>query len=1042
MHFAAAMVKYFQASRPRTNSDFCVTLMEDRSIEEKLRSKNYKDRIEAYGSLESCWRNKNYASTHLLPLMAKETNVPALEVLLDAVVHHEDLRDLKPLLAFLGNPKTSLRKRLKTLVDRMAEQDVGVLCMELVEMCAHKNTKLALSAAETLKGLVGQAKPQMILPVLPALFKHADAGIRKEGLEIAVEIYKQVGDDVFGVLHDIKQIQINELREKCQGATATTPKVSTAPGNSSINKSNPVSSKPRTSTPGTKLAQERVANEDTRHVTPPSKEEEDGALSYFYDKYSFLKDKDWKKRLEGLEESLGSIKQEDPRTLNTFVYAHKESVFQISLKLLECMSMEKKDLVYAYCVKKVTEAKMKDAICDVLSKLDYDFVVSNLVSSLNGKNGKVFVELVGLLVHLGRPECVHIKRFLETCKSTGWAEKEAIQKLRDSLDVGACEASFSQLSIHPRSEDVEALPAKRETDNDAKNGTPKTVAHTDAQRRVSTPPLSTHSDRAPSPNLAPNAAAKPVRAPLKLTEKDILHPGISKLRIKNGKDVGKVFTKAFLALMEETDPAQVAATLNTIDMIPVSDFVIHFYLRHYLDIHPLIDYFVQKKYILKDYEAKLVLEHFIKAEIRTEIDTIYPVSKLFIAFQKLMHLNTEFVIERINALVLKYKFFRGDKHGYYNVLKSLGKDEFVATLIKVCPELLQCVNDSFLSPMPKRRNDTGGLSTFGGRVAEGASAGSFLANSSRMSAVQHGGSPDAQKHSRFDLYRSPTNGKGHEAATRSRASVQARCGVSAQSPSLASLDGSDSLCRSRIEQYRRDFEDEFSMPKIPNLITDDLARSREDFADLNSIIDNKVKSLFFSSNSLVNTIIIQLNTVREKGDTELFETIIRTLIKLTNSKELMGELSLKSLELLNTELIKLVKHNSLIGDVLINLCVNTSPVTILAIYLELISDEALKEICMKLIWRHSKLRNYFAETQQIIDLIFKCYEKNLYKISEDVILHKTCQLHLGELVAFHREKIFQFNLQGIIKEYVKNTLNKDADVRCLRDSIRRVRDTL
>lgn len=1091
----------------------------DREVEEKLRSKCYKTRIEAYEQLKSCWKRGDYVCTHLHPLMARETNIPALEVLLDALEYHNDLGEMLPLLGFLGNSRTSLKKKLRTLAVRIAKKDPAVLCEELVGLCSHKNTKLALNAADMIKELVRSNTLVDVIRVLPILFKHQDAGIRREGLEIALELHKRVGEKIFTVLGDLKPIQLNEIKERCSASKVV-------PAGSSVMQSNPETSCTRqnVSVSSASARRSRFSASDVassnRYALPsssvlkvPTSDEEKSALAYFYSKYPFLGEREWKKRLEGLEENLESVKREDPRVLNTFIYAYKEPVFQISLRLLECASMEERSILCAYCIKKITETKMRDAIYAVLSKLDYGFVISCLIESLDGKNGKVFVETVNALIHLGKTGCEKIKVFVDGCSASGRIEKEAIKRLREEQLVGECEASFSQLSIVPGNVEAKATnerlseekrgesassisaetlcnktrphdaePQRKELISDkmrypesrntvyaqSLHANQATASYTDTPCSLSMEVQQTSDTNCipqdtynRSNNTVPFQVNESSRTISRFKEGDILLPGVSKMRIKNGKDIEKVFTKEFLRIMREEKPQTVLCELSAVDIISISDFVIKFYLDNHLDIGSLAAYFIEKKYILKDYEIRILLEHLIKSETIMDVDKLYPISKLFIMYQRLMHLNTEFVIQRIDSLIKKYGVFRGDKYGYYNVLKGLGKDEYIGSLIKVCPELLQTANESFLSPVPKRRNDriAGGMSSDTQNRQEGLdNLGYKMCETSLDSRHSAGLSVSGETKRNFcgslvshkRMHKGYTQEQNLNGGMLDTLHLENEEGAPREYQLHPSFEAfvfeerskRDPRFRSRIEQCRREFEEDVSIGKVPSLIGEDLQKSKEDFISLNSIIDNSVSALLFSANSIISKSLMQLCVARDKENMELFELIVRTLIKLTGCKAFVNELSYKSLHLINVELIKVVRFNSLVGDVLINTCLNTDPLTILSIYLDLVENRSLKEICMKLIWRHSKIRNYIKDPQPILDLIHRFYEKNLYRISEDVVLHKTCQLHLNELVSFYREEIFQFDLKGIVKEYAKNTLTKDADIRKLRESIKKVRDSL
>ncbi|KAM0684995.1 hypothetical protein COBT_003796 [Conglomerata obtusa] len=245
-------------------------------------------------------------------------------------------------------------------------------------------------------------------------------------------------------------------------------------------------------------------------------------------------------------------------------------------------------------------------------------------------------------------------------------------------------------------------------------------------------------------------------------------------------------------------------------------------------------------------------------------------------------------------------------------------------------------------------------------------------------------------------------------------------------------------------KYKKEFEentfkpiDRAELEKIfINLIESDRNVCLEAFNKLNLIINEEIRVLYFSCNSLVSSILIQLNDSLD-NDNEISYLIMNTLNKLSLNLNFLKELSHNSVQNIVIDLIHIVSENknttilNIAGDILLNICLLPDKKEILKVYLSILNkiNENDKKILIKLIWKHSKTINDIMSNknhvQDIIDVVNEYFESHCSEIARsDVLTLKAIQLHLIEICDYYKMGIYDFELKGMVKKIVDKILDK------------------
>ncbi|KAK6089328.1 hypothetical protein P3W45_001651 [Vairimorpha bombi] len=176
----------------------------------RIKSKNWKERQECYLDLRTEFEAGRYLD--LIGLLQNETNIPALESAIDAILKASIIPDIscvKKIFTHIGNSKTSVKTRIYKLIHFCNVNDDLIDC--LCELLTNKSPKVVSSTVNVLSEI--DTKHIQVLKSLNLIFNHPDKNVRFEGTKLAVELYKKIGNEIKKYL-DIKPIQMKELEEE------------------------------------------------------------------------------------------------------------------------------------------------------------------------------------------------------------------------------------------------------------------------------------------------------------------------------------------------------------------------------------------------------------------------------------------------------------------------------------------------------------------------------------------------------------------------------------------------------------------------------------------------------------------------------------------------------------------------------------------------------------------------------------------------------------------------------------------------------------
>ncbi|EJW02529.1 hypothetical protein EDEG_00273 [Edhazardia aedis USNM 41457] len=199
----------------------------------------------------------------------------------------------------------------------------------------------------------------------------------------------------------------------------------------------------------------------------------------------------------------------------------------------------------------------------------------------------------------------------------------------------------------------------------------------------------------------------------------------------------------------------------------------------------------------------------------------------------------------------------------------------------------------------------------------------------------------------------------------------------------------------------------------------------------------------------------KLNNLKNKNIPleEAITLILQIIIKITEINRFLLSFSFESIKNIHIELLKILKNNTInkpfykiISNILLNFCTNTSELTILNVYLDLLLEETSQnfnksqntqnieidtqsklktnEIVAKLIWKHGKnIQNIDKQTAQcILDTISVFLEDKCIVIAKsDIIVLKVLQIHVSQIL-----KLFGncFVVKGLLKRIVERMVKK------------------
>ncbi|KAI5168476.1 hypothetical protein PAEPH01_0164 [Pancytospora epiphaga] len=213
----------YDESRPVENTALNYDEIDENTFIGLINSKNYKDRIIAYGALSRY--------PHHIALVQNETMVPALEPALDALLTHEGKlasNDVNGIFVHAAQSKPGIRAKISTLIDKILEIDEDEMIESLCSLTRHKNVKLVERIVSKLSEVVTDYKLnkdniEKICGRLEDLMSAADKSVRQAASTLCVGIYQVIYDKIYGYIGNIKPIQLKELKGEFEKYSA--PKV-------------------------------------------------------------------------------------------------------------------------------------------------------------------------------------------------------------------------------------------------------------------------------------------------------------------------------------------------------------------------------------------------------------------------------------------------------------------------------------------------------------------------------------------------------------------------------------------------------------------------------------------------------------------------------------------------------------------------------------------------------------------------------------------------------------------------------------------------
>lgn len=974
----------------------------DVELIERLNSKNWKDRQEAYSMLGSLWGEGRMPDPEVVQKLQNESNIPALEAAIDALLNANGLKanDVKKIFGNIGNQKTSIRTRIDALIERL--EDIEEVLEVLSELLGSKSPKNVVGALSAICGIVRKRGCDLraIGVRIEEIMCHTDKNVRGEGFKLCIELYKRNGESVLPYLNGLKPIKQKELMEEFE-------------------KCRPVIEEENKKEP------EYVPGDFLRDAS----------------------DDNWKIRLEAMR----SIKRiarslEYNNELNILLCRRigdvNNQVFYMTLEVINELrpkSMEiVKGLIERLKEKRgATSEKIKEVLfslgvkisgssADFLSHKNPQVRLNLLDYSLRDlQNDKEFIRMIGncILDPVGDVRNKAIDIATEIYKRygnvfDGVVSQNALARISKVIgkicneEVTPTTPSSLQEKIIPgRKTKPDDIDIKESKNSKEKKGIPPAFpkgCSKDVERRTKEDDIGSKRKHSH-------------------TNIDILLNNINRQRAKGNMSREEVFTPQFIQMMDNGPFHQVYDLFDSVDKTIISDFLIDFLIQSNASeafINSTLLSFISSKYILKEFECRKLVEYLLSNEMVEELgmmDRVYPVTKLFLVYQRIGSKGSN---DEILKLVKKYKMFRGDKKQFIEGIKKRGKVE-VEEVIKGCPDFLSFVDElegSFMS------------------ITEDGGENSKIEKDSRERLDVY--VPKKIEDVRGSVDREDMDMKASFVHNDSFITGDVDIEASFDALSIHSVSGvftpnSKKIRKEVVLPERQKREISGLELVLDHLIDSNPGVSEVAFKRLVNIIDAEIESLLSFSNSIISSISIQLFDVLHNPS--FSELILQVFFKLSQNELFCTQLRKETLLSANMDLIKimkkqngkvsstktfsqntLVQDTSLIGEILINLCLNSKASLILEVYLEMLISSK-EEILLKLIWRHSKALKMDdrEELSKVLDVLMRFYDNHYNSIlSEDNVTLKILQLHLKEMVKFYRKDIYKFEIRGLAKIFV------------------------
>lgn len=714
----------------------------------------------------------------------------------------------------------------------------------------------------------------------------------------------------------------------------------------------------------------------------------------FAEKYPALFDKDWNKKLEFIVENRELIKSEGCRNIVQFLVASKETnlailkEFMSILSSFDDLSTVEADLCGFLCTK-VTETKLRDSVIDLFRRVGRATAVQCILQAIeHNKVGKKFLSLLDVLTNIVSEQDDTIDTFLDKVKVFGMQEKRAL----------------IEFTTQYRN--------RQETPQQVKEPPKKTNA------RI---------ERASDSFVGPPDNA-----------------GVFKMNADPNGSLNEVFTDEFLELFRENTFIAVGV-LEKADICKYASAVLLLYRQHSLPspyFNSLILRLIGRKFIISDQDAHELINHLLENPADAEIellDRIYPATKLY---KLLRGIPKNAGLSAIFTLARKYKDLNSLKVQDIEsavrssedfITFSVKIDQIIDMKVKLMSRLDQAMAeqaDRAVADRPGHHfRDHNSIVISEPNAEDGImSDEDDLGDLEDSIIIERSLVPEDVPLPQIDT-----------AASVVRAPSIFDIDLPASGPHGLSFTNDFNVPSVKIEDEGISFEIERSLENISisttplrkkrnlseiesvlaGISSDCLSISVASLEKLAKIILENPNSISFSSNTIISTVLIHL--MARYSDMDYRNLALGVLLKFTQNAAFCSCLRYETLKSVHADLVPLVKNQTTVADILINLCLNCE-LQILKVYFDLL--ESTDEVLMKLIWRHSKRIKYTSveTTAAVVNVIDCLYEekKAILARSDNIVL-KVCLLHLKECIAAFSDNLKQFGV-GKITEEVINVL--------------------
>lgn len=420
------------------------------------------------------------------------------------------------------------------------------------------------------------------------------------------------------------------------------------------------------------------------------------------DKYSFLKENDWNKKIDGLRRNFNCLIAEPAETIVAYVIKNKDNNMNL-LKVYFGLLSETNRVseftlqICPYIFGHVTEPKLQDAIFKLCICLDRVKLVEALCQNvLENKSGKKFLTLIALLGRVLNQQSRKIDMMLENLVVVGCSERRALEEfkriyagLSTGIDTGI-DANGSGISGFEASSEYGGSLNVKKTDmnnNDVRNSTngsnscingighgldcsfnnEKNNSVINSGNIISN---SINNNTNITSNITSNMGNSFINNEINSSNHDnsnysrILKISYNAVgnAVKMDAQLSEVFTNEFLEMFDH-DTFRAVSLLEILDKIEYSTLFIRLYTTHALPgpyFEALLAYYIERRYILKEGEAKCLAEYFLFNSLENELgvlDRIYPSTKLYKIYQRWVVGGYEVAgcLREIKKLVEKYK---------------------------------------------------------------------------------------------------------------------------------------------------------------------------------------------------------------------------------------------------------------------------------------------------------------------------------------------------------------------------------------------------